>query len=700
MRPLPSLLALILAPFVAVPVWPTRAEDRPSSPGHSDRWAEHPLNRWVCQSPRPGQAVPNFPYEGSGAYDPIGRRWIHHGGHDGIPQGFHTFCLDLDNGRWEQRFPPTSPPGACCVDGANVFDRAAGVFVRLPGGSLGHGYQWSRGVKLKESHIWIYDPQTNEFINMRPPPYGLKGRQMHPIGGLNSSSTYDPEHELVISFGGQSTTGSHNKLFAYDTYANQLYLLPSHESPPPRDGAGLAYDRARQRLVMFGGQYLVDDRTWLYDFRTQTWQALRLSPHPPAHKVTKDYCTIPRMAYDSRHHVIVLLAWCAENGHETWVLDLGKQQWKKMNPTVEPTESKSRSRNLDYDEKNNLFILESSSAQTNQPQIWTYRYAVKEEEPLRSPQTLQAHTDAQGGVQLRWSAVVAAREYRIYRAIADWPWRTEFVPVAQTPALTWRDASPATKTTTWYRVTAVGPDGQESRPSSRARSDPPAPRRLTAAASANGVKLCWPAAETPDIVGWHVYRGRVIPRAIRQGQPGAWRDNDPVYDSPRLVDVQDIVDWQRLTAKPTTQNTWHDPIDLRRPPAPSDYPYSVYAYVIRAVNHLQRESGPSPYASTIPSEPRSLMCREEGDWAALRWEAPWEQNAVGYHVYMLRGNWEIIRLTEQPISQTSFRYRIGRNRTTRFWVTAIDPLGQEGQPSSPAWFGRSYKGFYTGEWHQ
>src|SRR5204862_148652 len=80
-------------------------------------------------------------------FDPIRRLWIHHAGHDGVPQGFHVFTCDLDNGIWQQRFPNTSPPGACCVDGAHVFDIAHERYVRFPGASLGHGYQWSRGVK-------------------------------------------------------------------------------------------------------------------------------------------------------------------------------------------------------------------------------------------------------------------------------------------------------------------------------------------------------------------------------------------------------------------------------------------------------------------------------------------------------------------------------------------------------------------------
>lgn len=55
----------------------------------------HPENTWLKQSPREGVAAPGFYYEGSGGFDPFSNQWIHHAGHDGIPQGFHTFTCDL-----------------------------------------------------------------------------------------------------------------------------------------------------------------------------------------------------------------------------------------------------------------------------------------------------------------------------------------------------------------------------------------------------------------------------------------------------------------------------------------------------------------------------------------------------------------------------------------------------------------------------
>ena len=152
------------------------------------------------------------------------------------------------------------------------------------------------------------------------------------VGGLDGGATYDPVHELVLTFGGQSAGGGKNALFAYDVYSNALHRLPAESPPPERDGMGLAYDVRRQQLVMFGSQYLPDERTWTYDFRASHWEPHELEPHPPGKKVTEDYTTIPRLAYDPIHGVVLCLAWLGEKGHETWALDAGEMRWRKMDP--------------------------------------------------------------------------------------------------------------------------------------------------------------------------------------------------------------------------------------------------------------------------------------------------------------------------------------------------------------------------------
>ena len=59
----------------------------------------------------------------------------------------------------------------------------------------------------------------------------------------------------------------------------------------------------------------------------------------------------------------------------------------------------------------------------------------------------------------------------------------------------------------------------------------------------------------------------------------------------------------------------------------------------------------------------------------------------------LDGTWKIVRVTDQPVKVTTFQHKVGKGET-RFWIVAVDALGQEGQPSAPAWFNRSYRGFY------
>src|SRR6185436_7711261 len=379
-------------------------------------WAAHPENTWVRQSPRDGQAIPKFGWEGSGAYDPASRTWIHQGGHDGIPQGFAQFTFSLDTGAWEQVFPNTSPPGSCCVDGANVYDAACRRFVRFPGAALGHGWQWSRKVKMKASPVWLYDPETRAWTNMRPPPYKEPEKYSKTIpGSLNAGSTYDPVHEVSLTFGGQTGGGGTNSLFAYDAWSNALERLEGKGPPEPRDGHAIAYDAKNDCLVVFGSQYGNDEKTWFYRYEANAWEGLDLDPHPPAKK-GKTYSTIPKMAYDSLNGVCLCLTWDDATGqHQTWILDVAARKWTAMKPATEPDTSSSRSRNLSYLPDYNVFLLELVGKDRG-PEIWTYRTR-KGPKPQDPPSGVEVVTEA-GNATLSWKGTGDAK---VYRAQADKP---------------------------------------------------------------------------------------------------------------------------------------------------------------------------------------------------------------------------------------------------------------------------------------
>jgi hypothetical protein len=644
---------------------------------------EHPENRWVLRSPREGAPAPKIGWEGSGAWDPHGRRWIHHAGHDGIPQGFATFTFELETGRWAQRFPATSPPGVCCVDGGNVFDPAARRFVRFPGGSLGHGYQWSRGVRLKESAVWLYDPAADAWTNQRPAPYGEPDAR-EAIGGLCPAGAYAEGLELSISMGGGGSAGGKNNLHAYDAWTNTLHLLKGSNPPEPRDGMGLAYDEVAGKLVLFGSQYLSDEKTWLYDFRTNTWEGLDLSPRPPGKK-EGTYSTIPKMAYDPANGVVLCLIWRGEKlGHETWTFRTSERTWTRQEPTASPDPSKSRSRNLSYSRDLNCFILETTAV-SGGPQVWTYRLkdATK---PAPRPGDLEVATEP-GRAILSWKGPGGDVE----RAEPAEPWKREFRKIGSSTGTTYEDGGLEGGKAYVYRVGG----------SWTARTQPRAPAApVVSVLGADRVELRWPAHPAKDLAGYNVYRGVASVKTVMKGAPAPWKDNDPEYDEPRVVRVSGIGPLVKVNPELVTGTSFEDRADLaKKGPESGDYRWAVHAYVVRAVNRLGTESGPSPWALTIPSEPLRVLCRERGQTAELRWEAAAEKGVQGYHVYRVEGGvFGIRRLTEKPIAATSFAQE-GVKGNTRYWVTAVDALGQEGQPSSPAWFGQSYRGFYEGDWH-
>ena len=78
----------------------------------------------------------------------------------------------------------------------------------------------------------------------------------------------------------------------------------------------------------------------------------------------------------------------------------------------------------------------------------------------------------------------------------------------------------------------------------------------------------------------------------------------------------------------------------------------------------------------------------------------------GYRVYRMDGRYDkdpVSRLAAEPITATTFQDESAGKQARRYYIVAVDLLGQEGFPSSPVWFQREWRDFYLpfiGEWHQ
>jgi hypothetical protein len=373
-----------------------------------------------------------------------------------------------------------------------------------------------------------------------------------------------------------------------------------------------------------------------------------------------------------------------------------------MNPPAEPDPSMSRSRNLGYSAEHNVFLLELMPKGGKEPQVWTYRYRKAAPDRRPAPPADVDVVTAPGRATVTWSAGPAGvKEYRVLRAEGSEPWRLKFEQVGAVRGTTFEDRGLAAGKVYHYRVQAVAADGTEGLAGFRARTRPRVlSGPMVSVLGKDKVALAWKAHPARDVAGYNVYRGLASVRTVTKGTPTAWKDNDPEYAEPLPVEVRDITGVRKLNDRPLAGTSFTDPVDLtQKGPESGEYRYAVYAYLVTAVNRLGTESGPSPYALTIPSAPANVLNREKGPTAELKWDASLEQGIAGYHVYKLEGTWKIVRVTAEPVKGTTFRHEGGKN-ATRYWVVAVDALGQEGEPSSPVWHNHRYQGFYPGEWHQ
>lgn len=154
-----------------------------------------------------------------------------------------------------------------------------------------------------------------------------------PPARTNGSMAYDVQHERIVLFGGVSSSGHLlNDTWLWDG-TNWMQQQVSDE-PEPRCGAAMAYDQAHQKVVLYGGQTLngrcgeVLGDTWVWD--GTRWQSVEPGLAPQARLGA---C----MAYDEARQQVVLFGGTSGNilFNDTWAWD-GAQWLPQTASTVPP----------------------------------------------------------------------------------------------------------------------------------------------------------------------------------------------------------------------------------------------------------------------------------------------------------------------------------------------------------------------------
>lgn len=298
---------------------------------------------------------------------------------------------------------------------------------------------------------------------------------------------------------------------------------------------------------------------------------------------------------------------------------------------------------------------------------------------------LQAVVD-QRSIQLTW---LANKEdfitgYRVYRSTQT---TDGFTKIADVPASqrTFTDTgSLAGGQTYFYKVTAVGANGQESdlnlatAVSKATDLRPSAPRGVLATTTEGKreVVISWQASAEPDVQYYQVYRGLRRNRANGSGLPVNIFSKVPAGIGSRGGPWQLRFDRVNVPATSVIDNE----VDFN----------TSYFYVVTAVS----SQGESPYSEEVSATPNQKpglvqnVTVQAGDGVVtVRWAPLAESDIQGYIIYRQAadGNTKV-RLTETalPAAQLTYEDKTVANDTGYlYFVSATDASG-EGPISAPA----------------
>ena len=214
----------------------------------------------------------------------------------GVTAAGPTYADTTDAETWVLH-ATTSRPDADS-GGAMAYDAARGETVHF--GGLDNG--WS------DDSTWIWNGVVWERRALTGDPPSRWGAAM----------TYDAAREEVVLFGGVGDFGYRSSTTWYWDGSDWGIHGGGLTRPSPREGAVMAFDDARDQVVLFGGYNYDSDThfadTWTWDGVEWTQRAPATSPPPRAHAA---------IAYDAARRETVLFGGGNDSGAltDTWIWD-------------------------------------------------------------------------------------------------------------------------------------------------------------------------------------------------------------------------------------------------------------------------------------------------------------------------------------------------------------------------------------------
>ncbi len=227
---------------------------------------------------------------------------------------------------------------------------AASVAIGLPSPSSAASSTWTKAVDgpAGEFGAMAYDQATGSDVlftesgqtwTWNGSTWAQQSPATSPPGRLGAGMAYDPQHQQVVLFGGETAVGN---TFFDDTWTWNGTTWTQQQpslSPTARLGAAMAWDGAQKRMILFGGfgdgaVFFAD--TWSWD--GSTWTEL------VANFVTEGAGPQPRagamMADDGANQTVVMFGGATATGvlGDTWIWydGAGAGHWAQASTVASP----------------------------------------------------------------------------------------------------------------------------------------------------------------------------------------------------------------------------------------------------------------------------------------------------------------------------------------------------------------------------
>ncbi len=176
--------------------------------------------------------------------------------------------------------------------------------------------------------IWAFDFASNSWENLTP----LSG--VSPAPRRTPNMIYDNANHQVIMWSGLGTA-FYNDIWRFDISDNEWTAYdPAGPLPEIRYGAVSVLDPAAGHLVTFGGftdQGRFQD-TWAFDINNPQWNEITPSQGSPGERC------LHTAVYDTLHHRMIMYGGLNNAGRlsDIWALDLTQHTWEELTPASTP----------------------------------------------------------------------------------------------------------------------------------------------------------------------------------------------------------------------------------------------------------------------------------------------------------------------------------------------------------------------------